>query len=200
MDKPKLSKMQRAVYDYLCGQLEFGNSPTLMEICDNFGKTIGTIQDHLKALEKKGYITRSNLSRSIRLTETVDPNLVPVVGRVAAGTDVLAEENITEYINLKSMLSGSGRYFALRVRGDSMIEAGIHEDDYVIVREGRDFSNGDICVVIIENEAVVKRTYNENGRLRLKSENPAYEDRFITEDDGQVFVAGKVFWSMRSIE
>ena len=113
---------------------------------------------------------------------------IPVVGRVAAGIPILAEENIEETMTLPEEMVGSGELFILRVRGESMIQAGIMNDDYIVVHRQMNANNGEIVVAMIDDEATVKRFYKENGHIRLQPENDAMEPIIVPE----VMILGKV--------
>lgn len=165
---------------------EVGFPPTVQELADEFGfKSKNAAYKHLEALEKKGFIRRSaGGARGITVLhrETGDPviagqNSVPLVGLVAAGTPILAEENIQRYVPVPDYLTASsGPYFALRVTGDSMVNAGIMEDDLVIVRSTNDAINGDIVVALSEEEATVKRLVINGMNKFLKPENEIYDN------------------------
>ncbi|MFQ5770425.1 MAG: transcriptional repressor LexA, partial [bacterium] len=140
---------------------------------------------HLTALEKKGYIGKreGGAARGIRILESMgfldspDENSVPLVGSVAAGSPLLAEENVESYLTVpRYLLPARGDYFALRVQGDSMIEAGIHEDDLVVVHATNRANNGDIVVALIGNETTVKRFVVDGNERYLKPENVKYSD------------------------
>ena len=167
-----------------------------------------TVHVHLKALEEKGFIKRDPLkSRSIALTYPLDDEgavassgfsplvNVPLVGSVAAGTPILAEENITDTISLPTAIVGDSASFMLSVRGDSMVEAGINDGDYVVVREQPVADNGDIVVAIIDDGATVKRFFKEQGHIRLQPEN-ASMDPIIVSDCS---LAGKVVAVLRRL-
>ena len=139
------------------------------------------------------------LSRSASYAGAIDDSRVcqlPVVGRVAAGQPILAEESIDEQMVLPVDLVGEGEHFILRVRGDSMIQAGIFNDDYIVVRKQPDANNGEIVVALVEDDATVKRFYKENGHIRLQPENPEFEPIITTE----AVILGKVVTLMRSYE
>ena len=203
----KLTKRQQAVMDSIekCIR-EKGYGPTVREICSDLGlSSPSTVHVHLKTLEQKGYIVRDPLkSRSISLPSQLsnqdgaEPNVIrpsfskivdiPLVGNVAAGEPILAEENITDYISLPTDIVGDAPSFLLSVRGESMIEAGINDGDYVVVKEQPVANNGDIVVAIIEDGATVKRFYKEKNHIRLQPENSSM-DPIITTD---CTIAGKV--------
>lgn len=202
----KVTKRQQAVLDCIeaCIQ-EKGYGPTVREICQSLGlSSPSTVHVHLKALEEKGLIKRDPLkSRSITLTHPHDeasvienviaPSFgraveVPLVGNVAAGSPILAEENITDTMTLPTDIVGDAPSFMLSVRGDSMIEAGINDGDYVVVKEQPIANNGDIVVALIDDGATVKRFYREKDHIRLQPENSSM-DPIITRDCS---IAGKV--------
>ena len=203
----KVTKRQQAVLDCIeeCIR-EKGYGPTVREVCQSLGlSSPSTVHVHLKALENKGLIKRDPLkSRSIALTypleglpalesNVVQPSFsklvnVPLVGNVAAGAPILAEENITDTITLPTDIVGDSPAFLLSVRGESMIEAGINDGDYVVVKEQPVANNGDIVVAIIDDGATVKRFYKEADHIRLQPENSSMEP-IITRDCS---IAGKV--------
>ena len=209
-DKP--TKKQQAVMDCIerCIR-EKGYGPTVREICAELGlSSPSTVHVHLKALEQKGLIVRDPLkSRSISLPaghqtavepEVIRPSFskiidVPLVGRVAAGEPILAEENIEDTISLPVDIVGDAPSFILSVRGESMIEAGINDGDYVVVKEQPVANNGDIVVAIIDDGATVKRFYREKDHIRLQPENSSMEP-IITDSCS---IAGKVVAVFRRI-
>lgn len=202
----KLTKKQRAVLDCIESCIrEKGYGPTVREICTSMNlSSPSTVHVHLNTLEEKGYIVRDPLkSRSISLTYSLDPaddlpeesfsqvrNIVqvPLVGNVAAGEPILAEENITDTITLPTEIVGDAPSFMLSVRGESMIEAGINDGDFVVVKEQPVALNGDIVVAIIDDGATVKRFFRERDHIRLQPENSSMNP-IITRDCS---IAGKV--------
>ena len=197
----KLTKKQKAVLECIEDCIaKKGYGPTVREICAEIGlSSPSTVHVHLKALEEKGYIERDPLkSRSIMLkqndqgqpvgrnegnvlspsfSKTID---VPLVGNVAAGEPILAEENITETMSLPIDIVGDSASFMLSVRGESMIEAGINDGDYVVVKQQQTANNGDIVVAIIEDGATVKTFYKESDHIRLQPENSTMEPIIVT--------------------
>lgn len=180
-------------------------SPTIREIGENadISSTNG-VRYHLSILEKLGYIKRSKgISRGIEWLEhhakvsrersTVE---IPLVGRVAAGVPVLAEENIEGRIAVDEMIARSEECFALRVNGDSMKNAGIINDDVVIVSPQPDAKNGDIVVAMLDDEATVKTYMASKGKVILRPENPDYDD-ILLDKRGNVRVLGRVVGLMR---
>ena len=173
----ELSKMQKKIYDYIadCIQRQ-GYPPSVREIGEAVGlKSPSTVHFHLKHLEEAGVIEKSaGKGRAIALTEPEVPeDRVPIVGNVAAGSPILAEECIEDYLTFDTG-GRSGEYFALRVRGESMLNAGILPGDLVVVRRQQTCNNGEIVVAMIDDEATVKRFSRQNGRVWLLPENEAY--------------------------
>lgn len=178
-----------------------GYPPSVREIGAAVGlKSSSTVHGYLKRLEEKGYIRRDPTKpRAVELVGATDRpgdddiSMVPVLGRVAAGQPILASENRDFSLPLPASFFGDGEFFMLKVRGDSMIEAGIHEGDLVVVRKQSHASNGEIVVALMEDEATIKRFFRENSHVRLQPENRAL-DPIITRD---VSILGKVVGLMR---
>ena len=178
-----LTKRQREIFDFVkrYGE-EHGYPPTVRDI----GKAIGltsssTVHAHLANLEKLGMLRRDPTKpRAIEVLvdkakAAVVPSGLPVVGQVAAGQPVLAEENIEEYVPVPPIAGGDEGEFVLRVKGDSMVGAGIFEGDYVVVRPQETATDGEIVVALVEDEATVKRFFKEEDHVRLQPENDALE-------------------------
>ena len=176
-----------------------GYPPSVREICDAVGlKSTSTVHGHLTRLEKRGLIRRD--STKPRAMEVLDDPLargrsVPLVGKVTAGVPILAQENIEEHIILPQDMVEGEDIFALCVEGESMINAGILDGEYVVVRKQPNAENGEIVVAMIEDEATVKRIYFEKNRVRLQPENPYMEPIYAEE----VTVIGKVIALFRQI-
>jgi repressor LexA len=180
-----LTDRQREILDFISQSIrERGYPPTLREIGLHFGiKSTNGVNDHLRALEKKGYLQREDLkSRALRPVGARGPMRapsreedmidVPLVGRVAAGAPLLAVENIEDTVKVDRFFIGQTReVFALRVKGDSMIEDGIHDGDYLFVRKTATAREGEIVVALIEDEATCKRYYPEGDRIRFQPGN-----------------------------
>ena len=173
----QLSTMQRKIYDYIVTCVrEQGYPPSVREIGEAVGlKSPSTVHFHLKHLEEAGVIEKgAGKGRAITLTTPPMPqDKVPVVGNVAAGSPILAEECIEDYLTFDTG-GRSEEYFALRVRGESMINAGILPGDLVVVRRQQTATSGEIVVALIEDEATVKRLSLRNGQIWLMPENDAY--------------------------
>jgi repressor LexA len=173
-----LTDRQREVLDFINDSIRRrGYPPTLREIGSHFGiRSTNGVNDHLRALEKKGFLQREDLkSRALRplVTEAsyVD---VPVLGKVAAGQPLLAVQNYEDTVKIDRFFIGQSReVFALRVKGDSMIEAGIFDGDYVFIRKQLQAASGEIVVAMIGDEATVKRYYPEGDTIRFQPANSA---------------------------
>lgn len=195
--KPR-GDMQARILAYIEQEIRTrGYAPSVREIGEAVGlKSTSTVHGHLTRMEKKGLLRRDAMKpRAIGLSSAFSPfdenaslREIPVVGRVAAGTPILAEENIEETMTLPEEMVGSGELFILRVRGESMIQAGIMNDDYIVVHRQINANNGEIVVAMIDDEATVKRFYKENGHIRLQPENDAMEPIIVPE----VMILGKV--------
>ncbi len=197
MSKGKISKKQEEILEYIKAQiLERGFPPAVREICDAVHlKSTSSVHSHLETLEKNGYIRRDPTKP--RAIEILDDSFnmvrremvqVPIVGRVAAGEPILAEQNIEEYFPIPMDYMPNKQLFMLQVKGESMINAGILSGDYVVVEQQNYASNGDMVVAMIEDGATVKTFYKENGHIRLQPENDFMEP-FILPD---VEILGKV--------
>ena len=179
-----LTDRQSKILDYIRYVTKVRNyPPSVREIGEAVGlSSSSTVHNHLNQLERRGLIKRdASKSRTVQLVSDMEiaeerrnAVSVPVVGNVAAGAPILAEQNIEDHVLLSSDLAKDG-YFLLRVRGDSMINAGIFSDDLVLVRPQHEASNGSIVVAMIEGEATVKRFEKADGHVKLIAENPAYE-------------------------
>lgn len=190
MQKEKISDKQREILEYIKKvTLGRGYPPSVREICQAVNlRSPATVHAHLNALEERGYIRRDpSKSRAI---EIIDEDFglpqremcsVPVVGNVAAGEPLLAEQNIIDYFPLPADILPNDQIFILKVKGDSMMYGGILDGDSVIVRSTASASNGDLVVAMIEDGATVKYFYKENGRFRLQPDNPDYEP-IITDE------------------
>ncbi|MCD7752598.1 MAG: transcriptional repressor LexA [Lachnospiraceae bacterium] len=202
MSYENLSTKQQEILEYLKDCiLKKGYPPAVREICDAVGlKSTSSVHSHLETLEKKGYIRKDpSKPRAIEIcddsfqmlrTEMVN---VPLIGNVAAGTPILAEQNIEGYFPIPAEFIPKGESFSLKVRGDSMINAGIFNGDQIFVQCCQEARNGDIVVALIEDSATVKTFYKENGHIRLQPENDSMDP--IIVDDCQIL--GKVFGVFR---
>ncbi|MFO0596943.1 MAG: transcriptional repressor LexA [Myxococcaceae bacterium] len=190
---------------------ERGFPPTIREIGEEMDiRSTNGVNDHLKALERKGYLTRGEQqSRSLVPTKrarlilglgarkSVNDNMieVPVLGRVAAGAPILAQENVEDTVRIDSfLLGGNGKeVFALRVKGNSMVEAGIHDGDFIFVKKAPSATPGEIVVALIEDEATVKSYHPEGDRIRFQPHNATMEPIYVSKADfKQTMILGKV--------
>jgi repressor LexA len=204
-DKTKLSGRQEKILDYIKEKIRMdGYPPSVREIGEAVGlKSSSTVHSHLLQLEEKGFLRRDPTKPRaiIPVDKCADTALVsqtvalPVVGNVAAGTPILAEQNIESYFPVPVDFLGYGTHYILQVKGESMIEAGIFDGDYLIVKQQSDAANGEIVVAILDNEATVKRFYRRDGYIELKPENQAMQPIQVNN----VHIAGKVTGLLRRI-
>ncbi len=183
------SNKQSEIYEFIKNQVNTkGYPPSVREICEavNLSST-STVHGHLTRLEKKGLIRRDPTKpRAIELLqepyqrkEMID---IPIVGKVTAGIPILAEECIEDYLTIPlDFVNSTNELFILKVQGDSMIEAGIHDKDLAIIEKTSTAANGDIVVALIENEATIKRFYKESGHIRLQPENSTMEPIIVPD-------------------
>ena len=194
----EINNTQKAIYDYLCEKAQDGIPPSVREIGAAVGlSSTSSVHANLKKLEEAGYIERDPLlKRSIRICGyNTDTSFirVPLIGTVTAGMPILAVEQIDGFIPYAGKVSADKPLFALKVRGDSMINAGILDDDIIIAEKTNTCDDGDIVVAMIEDEATVKRLYREKDGIRLQPENDAYPPIFSQN----ISVVGKVVALMR---
>ncbi len=183
-----LTDRQREVLDFITGSIrKRGYPPTLREIGSHFGiRSTNGVNDHLRALEKKGVLHREDLkSRALRPLVTEDSYIeVPVLGKVAAGQPLLAVQNYEDTVRVDRFFIGQDReVFALRVKGESMIEAGIFDGDYVFVRKQLQARAGEVVVVMIGDEATVKRYYPEGDTIRFQPANASMSPIVVRKRD-----------------
>jgi repressor LexA len=211
-----LTDRQREIYDYVVAYVdEHGYPPTVREIGEEVGlASPSTVHAHLANLERAGYIRRDPTKpRALELLgrerpaadgslgEAARVRVLPLVGQVAAGGPLLAEQNVEDHLAVPEPLSsGSGEEFLLRIRGESMIEAGIMPDDYIVVRRQQTAKNGDIVVALAgddeaTDEATVKRFFRDGSQIRLQPENQAMEPLF----PDHVQILGKVTGVFRNV-
>jgi len=174
--------------------------PTIREIAAHFGISVKGAYDHVKALEKKGLIAcDNNRSRAIEIMESDSDSagnqvLVPLLGHVAAGMPLFAEENFEGNLSLPAAMVGNGKVFALRVEGESMIGAGIMDGDIAVFSQQSQVENGQIVVAMVEEAVTLKRFYKEKNRVRLQAENPAYPPLYTAD----VRILGRLVTIVRS--
>lgn len=193
-----LTKSQQKVYDYVKECCESGIAPSVREICSAVGlSSTSTVHLHLKTLEERGLIERdAGLKRCIRLVGAERASQIPVMGRVTAGMPALAVEDIEGYVPVKESFRRGRELFALRIDGESMINAGILDGDIVIVHRTPVADNGDIVIALIDDEATCKRFYKEDGHYRLQPENELFPPIIVE----QVVLLGKVVSLVRNFE
>ena len=214
MNEPLTERQEKILAFIKKSIIDQGYPPTIREIGEHFGiRSTNGVNDHLKALERKGYLLRGELkSRALSVIDggksspsqqprfprsatakrpeleavedddTVD---IPILGKVAAGAPILAQENISDHVRIDSFLLGDSprKVFGLRVTGDSMIGDGILDGDYIFVRKQLQASAGEIVVAMIEDEATVKRFFPEEGRIRFQPSNPRLKPIYVSRDD-----------------
>ncbi len=179
----KLTDKQDLILNFIRDKIrDSGFPPTVREIGDHFEITVKGAYDHLKAIEKKGYIrTEQNKSRAIVIIDDEEREIsanalsIPLLGRIAAGAPLLAEENIEEYLSFPADMFSTGEYFALYVRGDSMTGGGIFNGDIAIIRKQSSALNGEVVAALIDDEATLKTFKMDGGRVQLVAQNPAYK-------------------------
>ena len=217
-----LTARQRQVLEIIdTSMARHGRPPTLREIGQHLGiSSTNGVRDHLQALIEKGYLRRDVRSaRGLRLLRPASERAggsslrrvsashssrhvvrVPVLGRVAAGQPVLAEQNVEHYLSVDKSIIRDGDVFALQVQGDSMRDAGILDGDYVFVRQQASAQPRDIVVALIGDETTVKRYVPAGQTVRLEPENPAHEPLVLSRDDPQLTILGKVSAVLRTIK
>ena len=203
----ELTATQEKVFNFLKDYLlEKGFPPTLREIASHFGlRGPKAPQKTLTILERKGYIRKvPGVSRAIEILDYPQFSLthilsVPIVGKVKAGEPILAVENIEGYINLDRSLISSRDVFLLRVVGDSMIDAHIQDGDFALVKPQPHVENGEIVVALIEDEATIKRIFENRDLIRLEPANPKMEPIVVKKGEKKVTIVGKVVGIFRKI-
>ncbi|HRR82448.1 MAG TPA: transcriptional repressor LexA [Planctomycetota bacterium] len=191
-----LTKRQAAILEYIADRIRGDEyPPTLQEVADTFEiKSTFAVRRHLAALARKGYIERdTGAFRGIRLTAKVRRETdVPILGRVAAGSPLLAEECLDGHLPIGHLFRNPHELFCLKVVGNSMEGAGILDGDYVVVRQRPDFVDGEIGVAILDEAATVKRLRRVGGKIELKPENRRLKARLVGPEDGEFRYVGKV--------
>jgi len=201
-----LTEKQQRILKFIEGRLQAGQAPTQQQIADNFGITQNAVCQLVGYLRKKGYLASTTGHRNLCLSEpylrsTRFRNALPLVGHVAAGEPILAEERIEKYVEIDKLLGLSQGDFLLRIRGDSMIDAGIMDGDLVVVKPSAEVRSGHIAVVMLDDEATVKRVFFEKDRIALKPANAAagYKTRYIRRQEKDVRIVGRVVGSLRTL-
>jgi len=200
-----LTKKQQKVLGFIESRLKDNDPPSQREIAQHFDLAQNAIYQLVGYLKKKGYLTDSGGHRGLRLSQAyLDTKRraegIPIVGRVAAGEPILAEENIEGYAKIEELLGLSTDVFLLKVSGDSMIDEGIMDGDYVVVKPCSTIENGQVGVVLLDDEATVKRIYIQKNRIALKPANKeaGYKTRYIRQFDKNIRIIGKVVGCVRT--
>jgi repressor LexA len=202
--KPLTAEQSRVVSFIIQHQKEEGMPPTVREIADRLGyRSTNNVRQHLRLIEQKGYLRLlPGKARGIEVAVGMEREgggqqvSVPLIGSVAAGRPITAEENLDGYISLdKTFFKGEG-LFTLRIRGDSMEGIGVLDGDLVVVRQQATAEPGDIVVAMIEGDATLKRYLREKDRIILRAENPRYDD-IVVHSDREVVIAGKMVGLLR---
>lgn len=186
-----LNEKAMEIYSFIKDSIENGFPPTIREICNALNiKSTSTVHKYVNLLVQEGYIEKmDNHNRALRIKGTAGGTTIPVVGNVAAGIPITAIENITDYVSFTADRSYSGELFALKIKGDSMINVGIFDGDLIVVEQTDYAENGEIVVALVDGEnATVKTFYKEEGHFRLQPENDDM-DPIIADD---VEILGKV--------
>jgi repressor LexA len=201
-----LTERQQKTLAFIESRLREGNPPSQREIARHFSLAQNAVYQLISYLRRKGYLTDAGGHRGLRLSkeyldEKKQAEGIPVVGRVAAGEPILAEENIEGYADLKELLGLAEDVFLLKVSGDSMIDEGIMDGDFVAVQSGERIENGRIGVVLLDDEATVKRIYLQQGRIALQPANKAagYRTKYIRRGSERVRIVGKVVGCIRKM-
>ncbi len=204
-----LTERQQETLDFIESFTEReGMAPTIYEIADQFNIKSATSFAHVRALQRKGYLTRSNKARSMTLTNTTTRprNLsfmlsIPLLGRISAGMPLMAEENIERNIQIDPSsfngLKADGKLFALQVNGESMRDAGILDGDSIIIKQQENANIGDIVVAMVNGDTTVKQLYIDGGKIELRPCNSDFETQFY--DPSDVFIQGKVVALQRTL-
>lgn len=202
-----LTKKQQQIFKFIAAKLQDGTCPSQREIARHFGLAQNSVYQIIAYLKKKGYLSDVGGHRGLRLSAEClkavqQKRGVPIVGQVAAGEPVLAEQNIEGYVKIKQLLGLSDNVFLLRVRGDSMADVGIMDGDYVAVKPASTVENGQIAVVLLDDEATVKKVYVQKNRIALKPANRAagYKTQYVKRGDKDVRVIGKVIGCLRTLK
>lgn len=199
----EITKRQQEVLSFIKGFISRHKyPPTIREISTNFGISVKGAYDHVKALERKGFIgLNTNRSRTIEVLDQQEPPTeevvsIPLLGRVAAGRPLFADENHDGELKLPRQLLGNRQYFALQITGDSMEGAGIFSGDVGVFSHQQVANNGEIVVAMVDEAVTLKRFYKEKNRVRLEAENPSYPSIYTQN----VRVLGKLVHLIRSYE
>jgi repressor LexA len=201
----KLTSRQRQIFEFIERRLNEGNPPSQREIADYFGLAQNAAYQLVRYLRRKGYLVDACDHRGLRLspeylTQARYMQGMPILGRVAAGEPILAEQNMDGYMDLREAFGQSKGLFLLKIVGDSMVDEGILDSDYVVVQPRSTCEDGQIGVVLLDDEATVKRVFKQKDRIALKPANSraGYKTRYIKQFDKNVRILGKVVGCIRT--
>jgi repressor LexA len=200
-----LTARQQQILEFVESRLAENSPPSQQEVADHFGLAQNAVYQLVSYLRKKGYLVDTTAHRGIRLSqeylqERRESEGLPIIGRVSAGTPILAQENIEGYLDVRGMFGRGKGTFALRVAGDSMVDEGIMDGDYVVVKAGPTIEDGQIGVVLLDDDATVKRVFLQKDRIALKPANrrAGYKTRYIKRFDKDVRIVGQVVGCIRT--
>jgi len=201
-----LTARQREVLKFIEQKLRDDSPPSQREIAAHFSLSQNAAYQLVGYLKQKGYLTDSGTHRGLRLSKRYlqkakETEGIPIVGRVAAGQPLLAEENIEGYMDLKGLFKQAGDVFILKVVGDSMVDEGMMDGDYVVVKSTAAIENGRIGVVLLDDEATVKKIYVRRDRIALKPANKqaGYKTQYVKQGSKDIRIVGKVIGCFREI-
>jgi repressor LexA len=201
-----LTEKQQRILGFIEDRLKDNSPPSQREIARHFGLAQNAVYQLVGYLKKKGYIVNSGGHRKLRLSEEYlnkrrQTAGIPVIGRVAAGEPILAQENIERYIDLGEMFGSAMSKFILKVTGDSMVDEGIMDGDHVVVQSCSEVENGRVGVVLLGDEVTIKRIYVRRGQVALEPANKAagYKTRYVGRRSGAVRIIGKVVGCFRKL-
>lgn len=201
-----LTEKQHEILTYIESRLDENDSPSQREIAAHFGLAQNSVHQLISYLKKKGYLADLSIHRGLKLSreyldQAKQSGFLPVIGRVAAGLPILAQENIQEYIDVGETFGGTSDSFILKVAGDSMIDEGIMDGDFVVVKKESEIPNGRIGVVLINDEATVKKVYIHKNRIALEPANKAagYKTIHIKMMDRNIQIVGRVIGCFRKL-
>jgi repressor LexA len=201
-----LTKKQQKILAFIENRLSNNDPPSQREIAEHFGLAQNAVYQLIGYLKDKGYLADTGSHRGLRLSESYLEQMqraegIPVIGRIAAGEPILAEQNIEGYINPKDLFKPTKDAFILNVRGDSMVDEGIMDGDYVVVQPVTAIENGRIGVVLLDDEATVKKVYVRRDHIALEPANKAagYKTRYIKRGSQKVRIIGRVVGCFRML-
>jgi repressor LexA len=201
-----LTKKQQKILAFIENRLSDNDPPSQREIAEHFGLAQNAVYQLVGYLKDKGYLANTGGHRGLRLSESYLEQIqqaegIPVIGRIAAGEPILAEQNIEGNINLKDLFKPTKDAFILKVRGDSMVDEGIMDGDYVVVQPVTAIENGRIGVVLLDNEATVKKVYVRKDHIALEPANKVagYKTRYIKRGSQKVRIIGRVVGCFRML-